>query len=192
MTLVLPAAFRTQRHGVVAGDDADDVRVLLWDGLHATERLGLTPISALLRHHFKVSVVVQHVLIALRAHAGVGVRLFAQQFNVAAFAVKQFGELLRAELSILIIIGDDLRHGDAGFVDLPVNEELPDTDVFGFMHRSDSGIRASVVENNRLRLARGGGFNQLVLLADVIVVRRHSGGVTERFGFFLRAGRLRF
>ena len=122
-------------------------------------------------------------MIALRPHARVGVRLLAQQFNVLAFAAQQLCKFLCTQLRTLIVIGDDLRHGDTGFVDLTVNQKGRDTGIFGFLHRPDGGVRAGVIQNDRFRFARNRGLNQLVLLVNVIVVRRHQRGVTQLFGF---------
>ena len=80
-----------------------------------------------------------------------------------------------------------MRYGDAGFIDFAVNQEGRNAGIFGFLHRANGGICTGVIKNDGFGFARDGGFNQLILLIHVIIMRGHQRGVTEGFGFLLRA-----
>ena len=113
----------TEGHRVVAGDHAVDVAVALQDRLHLGERLLLVPVRALAGDLLERGDPADHVGVALGAHAGVGVGLLADEFDVLALAAERLDELLRAELGALGVVGDDLRGGDAGRVDLAIDQE---------------------------------------------------------------------
>ena len=65
--------FRPQRHGIVAGNHTDDIRIRLQNGFHTGKGLRLAPVRRLLGDHFHFRIVVQHIVITLRADAGVSV-----------------------------------------------------------------------------------------------------------------------
>ncbi len=95
-----------------------DVRVGLEDRLGLGEGLGLAPVGALAGDRLQLRVLVDDVVVALGADAGVGVRLLADQLGVVALLLHPLDELLGPQGGALVVVGDDLGHGDAGGVDL--------------------------------------------------------------------------
>ena len=178
---------RAHRHRVIAGDDALDLGMSLEHRLHLGVGLGLAPVGALSGDHLQVGVLVENVVIALRANAGVGVGLLADELGVVALFAHDLDELLRAERRALVVVGDDLRDGDAGLVDLAVDQEARNAGVLGLLNRLDRSVGAGVVENDRDRFAGDRGVDQLVLLVGVVVVNEHQSVVAERLGLGGRA-----
>ena len=113
---------RAHRHRVVAGDHALDARIRLEDGLHLGVGLGLAPIGGLLGDALQIRVIADDVVIAFGANPGVGVGFLADEFRIIALLAHQLDEFLRAELSALIIVRDDLGDGDPGCVDLAIDQ----------------------------------------------------------------------
>ena len=83
--------------------------------LHLRIGLRLAPVGRLLRDHLQVRILVDDVVIALRADAGIGVGFLADQLDEVALLAHQLDELLRAELGALVVVRDDLRDGDAAW-----------------------------------------------------------------------------
>ena len=74
-------------------------------------------------NHFHLGIVIDDVVIAFRADASIGIGLLADQFDEIALLSHEADEFLGSQLSALIIVGNDLRDGDAGGVNLTVDEE---------------------------------------------------------------------
>ena len=159
----------------------------LEDRLHLGIGFRLAPVGRLARDHLQVRIVVDHVVIALRADAGVGVRLLADEFDIIALLAHQLDELLRAELGALIVVRDDLGEGDAGGVDLAVDQEGRNARVLGLLDRRDGGVGAGVVEDDRLGAARDRGVDELRLLVGVVVMDERDDVVAELLRLGLRA-----
>ena len=150
--------------------------------LHLGVGLRLAPVGRLLGDHLQVRIFVDDVVIALGADAGIGVGFLADQLDVVALLAHQLDELLRAELGALVVVGDDLRDGDAGRVDLAVDQEGGDAGVLGLLHGSDGGVGAGIVEDDRLGAAADRGVDQLRLLVGVVVMHQHQRLVAEFLG----------
>jgi hypothetical protein len=133
---------------------------------------------------------VDHVVIALRADAGVGVGFLADQLDIIALLAHQLDELLRAELGALVVVRHDLRGGNAGGVDLAIDQEGRHTGILGLLHRRDSRVSAGVVEDNGLGAASDRGVDEFGLLVGVVVVHKHQRLVAEFFRLGLGANRL--
>ena len=112
----------------------------------------------------------------------VGVRLLADQFDVGPLLAHQLDELLRAQGGALIVVRDDLRHRDAGLVDLAIDQEGGNAGGLGLLDRGDRGIGTGIVEDDGRRLAADGGVEFLVLLVGVVVVRQHQRLVAQGLG----------
>ena len=149
--------------------------------------LGLAPVGRLLRHHLQVRIVVDDVVIALGADAGIGVGFLADQLDVIAFLAHQLDELLRAELGALVVVGDDLRDGDAGGVDLAIDQERRNARVLGLLHGGDRGVGAGIVEDDRLGAAADRRVDQLGLLVGVVVMNQNQRFIAEFLGLGFRA-----
>ncbi len=101
----------------------------------------LAPVRRLLGNHLQVRIIVDDVVIALRADAGIGVGLLAHELDIVALFAHLLDEFLRAELRALIVVGNDLGDGDAGGVDLAVDEEGGMPASLAFCDRGDASRR---------------------------------------------------
>ena len=115
---------RAQRHRVVAGDDALDAAVALDERLHLLERLALVPVGALPGDHLQVRVLVEHVVKPAAAHGGVGVGLAARRARCSCPSRRCSRTNSSArQRGALVVVRHDLRDGDAGDVDLAVDQD---------------------------------------------------------------------
>jgi hypothetical protein len=75
--VVFPAAFSAASAPSAMVSLPEITRCPGWfaDSFHTGEGFGLAPVRGLLRHHFHIRKIIQHIVVALRADAGVGVRL---------------------------------------------------------------------------------------------------------------------
>ena len=159
--------------------------------LHLRIGLRLAPIGRLAGDHLHVRILVDDVMIALGADAGIGVGLLADQFDIVALLAHQLDEFLRAELGALIVVRHDLGDGDAAGIDLAVDQECGNAGVLGLLDRSDGGVGAGIVEHDRLGLAADRGIDQLGLLVGVVVMDQDDGVVAELLGLGRGTFRLR-
>ena len=102
--------------------------------------------------------------------------------TIIALLAHQLDELLRAELGALVVVRNDLRGGDAGGVDLAVDQEGRNAGVLGLLHGGDGGVGAGIVEDDRLGAAADRGVDQLRLLVGVVVMHQHQRLVAELLG----------
>ena len=167
---------RAHRHRVVAGDHALDVRIGLQDRLHLGIGFRLAPVGRLLGDALQVRIFADDVVIALGANAGVGVGFLADEFGVIALLAHQLDEFLRAELRALVVVRDDLGHGDAAGVDLAIDQEGRNARVLRLLHGRDGRVGAGVVEDDRLGAARDRGVDEL----QTACWRRRHGPATAR------------
>ena len=126
-------------------------------------------------------------MIALGADAGIGVGFLADQLDIVALLAHQLDELLRAELGALVVVRHDLGDGDAGGVDLAVDQEGRNAGILGLLHGGDGGVGAGIVEDDRLGAAADRGVDQLGLLVGVVVMHEHQRLVAKLLGLGLGA-----
>ena len=131
-------------------------------------------------------------MIAARAYGGVGVAFPAYQLDEGALLPHQPNEFLRAEPSALVIVGHDLRNGDAVGVDLAVDQKRRYTRGFRLADGGDGGVGPGVIEHDGGRLVGDGHVDQLVLLVGVVIVRVHRRFVAQLFRPRRRGLGLRF
>src|SRR5215467_8819074 len=86
------------------------------------------------------------------------------------------------DMPSLIVIGDDLRCGDSGGVDLAVDKETGDTGFGGASYGGDGGVGASIVEDDRSGVGGDRGVDEVVLTVGVVVMGIDAHTVTESTG----------
>ena len=75
--------------------------------------------------------------------------------------------------------------GDAGGVDLAVDQEGRDARVLSLLHGRDRSVCAGIVENDRLGAAGDCGVDQFALLVCVVVMDEHQSLVAKLLGLRL-------
>src|SRR5690606_35326960 len=95
---------------------------------------------------------------------------------------KRFGN----QAGTLVVVGRDLGNGDAGSVDLTVDQEAGDSSSLSLLNSTDSGICACVVQNDGRCTASNSGIKQFVLAVWVIIMYQHQRVLAEFFSGPLR------
>ena len=116
------------------------------------------------------------------ADLAVGVALEAEQLGVLALVVHGLDPLLGDGGSALGVVGDYLGNGDAGGVDLTVDEEAGDARIVSGLDGLDGGVGAGVVEDDERGLVGDGGLYGLELTGSVVVVGDGLDLVAELLG----------
>ena len=117
-------------------------------GFHHLKRSGPVEIGALLGHHFQIRIAVDHAMEPAGSVPRIVVAHETEQFDVGPFLAHDLYEMLSERDATGVVVGQDLRDGGVGGVDLAVHAKDRNPRRFRPAHIGDGTVCVGGIEQN--------------------------------------------